>query len=134
MWTGRAQKRTTLYRTVEITKMSTEPSMDESTEYMGVRFKVEALPAGRADIFIGRYTLMPSSSGGVANVASTGLKDVGGIDDVAHPSIDRSWNTENEALSYATQAAHSAIELLLDGRTQGQGNRSVASKRRLAGE
>ena len=102
--------------------------MDESTEYMGVRFKVEALPADHADLFIGRYTLMPSSPGAVATAASTGSEDI------AHPSIDRSWNTENEALSYATQAAHSAIELLLHGRTQGQGNRSVASKRRLAGD
>ncbi len=108
-------------------------------EYRGVRFRLEAqavaqavaqgLPSG--ETFIGHYALLvpPSLSDDSGSVLP-----LQGVDDLAHPSIDRAWSTENEALNYATEAAHSAIELLLDGRTQGQGSHSVASQRRLAGE
>jgi hypothetical protein len=62
----------------------------------GVRFKVEAVPQG--ELFIGRFTLL--------EVATT----QSGVDDSYRPSTDNTWATANEALTYATEAAHHAIE------------------------
>ena len=106
--------------------MKTQLPTNEPTEYMGVRFMIEAQVAPPGNTFIGRYTLLlaPALEGEMAAESP-----FTGVDDIAHPSMDRHWSTENEALSYATQAAHSAIELLLDGRTQGHGNRSNATER-----
>ena len=115
--------------------MKTEFQPNEPTEYMGVRFKVEAHAVPQGDTFMGRYTLLSAFPDGDGDGDGAATEPpFSGVDDIAHPSMDRSWATENEALSYATQAAHSAIEVLLDGRTQGQGNRSNAAERRLAGD
>jgi hypothetical protein len=113
--------------------MNSDQTTNRPNEYMGVRFTVEAELAAPADTYIGRYTLLPDDcadgyTGGGADASASRS----GVDDVAHPSMDRSWSTQNEAISYATQAAHSAIELLIYGHTQGQGNRGVAAAGRLA--
>ncbi|WP_457419352.1 hypothetical protein [Roseateles sp. P5_E7] len=63
----------------------------------GITFKVEAVPQG--DLFAGRFTLL----GAVAAVAS-------GADDSYRPTTDNAWATPAEALTYATEAAHHAIE------------------------
>jgi hypothetical protein len=43
---------------------------------------------------------------------------------------ESAWATENEALSYATEAACHAIEILQLGRPQGQGRGTSSSRRR----
>jgi len=53
-----------------------------------------------------------------------------GVEDVVHPSLDPVWATENEALSYATEAACHAIEIMQLGRPQAQGRGSGSSWRR----
>ena len=65
-------------------------------DHNGVRFQVEAIRRG--DVFEGRFTLLDH---GVAS---------GGADDSFRPTTDNAWATEAEALSYATEAAHHAIE------------------------
>ena len=62
----------------------------------GVRFQVEAIRRG--DVFEGRFTLL---DGGAMPA---------GTDDSLRPTTDNAWATEAEALSYATEAAHHAIE------------------------
>ena len=111
--------------------MNTQLQTNEPAEYMGVRFRIEAQAAPQGGTYIGHYTLLPALGVGDGAAAEPPFS---GVDDIAHPSMDSRWGTENEALSYATQAAHSAIELLLDGRTQGHGNRSNAAERRLTGD
>jgi hypothetical protein len=61
----------------------------------GVRFQVEAILRG--DVFEGRFTLLDGGA-------------VPGTDDSFRPTTDNAWATEAEALSYATEAAHHAIE------------------------
>lgn len=63
----------------------------------GVRFKVEALPKG--ELFVGRFTILDW----------TALDRVG-ADDAYRPAMDNAWATPAEALNYATEAAHHAIE------------------------
>ena len=63
----------------------------------GIRFKVEAFRKG--DVFVGRFTILDS----------TALDRVG-ADDSYRPTTDNAWATPTEALTYATEAAHHAIE------------------------
>ncbi len=65
-------------------------------EHNGVRFTVEAVPHG--DMYAGRFTI---------------LGDVGaptGTMDPYRPTTHNLWTTQTEALTYATEAAHHAIE------------------------
>ncbi len=72
----------------------------------GIRFNVEAIPQG--NVFVGRFTLLDSTP----TVA-------GGTDDSYRPATDNAWATPQEALTYATEAAHHAIEGIVPF-TQGQ--------------
>lgn len=63
----------------------------------GIRFKVEAFPKG--DLFVGRFTILDSAA-----------VDRVGADDSYRPTTDNAWATPAEALTYATEAAHHAIE------------------------
>lgn len=65
--------------------------------HLGVRFQVEALARGR--LFQGRFTLLEDGS-----------RRDSGSDDSHRPTTHNSWATEAEALTYATEAAHHAIE------------------------
>lgn len=65
--------------------------------HLGVRFKVEAIPHG--ETFQGRYTLLENDLAGET-----------GTDDSYRPATENNWATEDEALTYATEAAHHAIE------------------------
>lgn len=62
----------------------------------GIRFKVEAVPEG--DLFAGYFTILDHPAAG------------SGADDSYRPTTDNAWATPNEALTYATEAAHHAIE------------------------
>lgn len=63
-------------------------------------------------------------------VTGVGASAATGAEDVVHPSLDAVWATENEALSYATEAACHAIEIMQLGRPQAQGRGSGSSWRR----
>ena len=63
----------------------------------GIRFKVEAFPKG--DLFIGCFTILDAIA-----------MDRVGADDSYRPTTDNAWATPAEALTYATEAAHHAIE------------------------
>lgn len=63
----------------------------------GIRFKVEAFAEG--DLFVGRFTLLDPTAAGRS-----------GTDDSYRPATDNAWATPEEALTYATEAAHHAIE------------------------
>lgn len=98
-------------------------------EYLGIRFTTEVSVSDGGD-FVGHYVLldaMPLGDGAAS------IPPIEGVGDVLHPSLGLTWATENEAISDATQAAHHAIEILVAGRTQGQGNRSAATDRRTGG-
>jgi hypothetical protein len=71
----------------------TQPVIDV---HNGVRFQVEAIPRGT--VFEGRFTLLDTKWQGP------------GADDSFRPTTENAWATEAEALSYATEAAHHAIE------------------------
>lgn len=73
--------------------------MNESCSdvHLGVRFTVEAVP--REGGFEGRFVLPDGPAGGL-----------GGRDDSYRPTTDNLWATPREALTYATEAAHHAIE------------------------
>lgn len=62
----------------------------------GVRFQVEAVQHG--EMFEGRFTILDSAHAGR------------GADDSFRPTIENRWSTATEALTYATEAAHHAIE------------------------
>lgn len=62
----------------------------------GVRFQVEAVRRG--DMFEGRFVLLDPP------------REVHGAHDTFRPTIDNSWATSAEALTYATEAAHHVIE------------------------
>lgn len=63
----------------------------------GIRFNVEAIP--QDDLFVGRFTLLDSAPA---------LVD--GTNDSYRPATDNAWASPEEALTYATEAAHHAIE------------------------
>jgi hypothetical protein len=63
----------------------------------GIRFKAEAFPKG--DLFVGVFTILDGSS-----------PEDSGADDSYRPTTDNAWATPAEALTYATEAAHHAIE------------------------
>lgn len=65
-------------------------------EHNGVRFSVQAVRHG--DVFSGHFKLLE------ADVHAEGY------DDSYRPTTDNAWATETEALTYATEAAHHAIE------------------------
>ena len=65
-------------------------------DHNGIRFTVEAVRHG--DVYAGRFKIL----GDVAAAA--------GSDDAYRPTMDNAWATEAEALTYATEAAHHAIE------------------------
>jgi hypothetical protein len=90
--------------------------MGQESTYRGVTYGVEAVPVGQ-DAWHGRFHLLDGSASG----------DV----DALHPSMDTVWGSENEALTYATEAACHAIEILQTGRPQGQGHGSPSSERRF---
>jgi hypothetical protein len=73
--------------------------MDKSVidVHNGIRFKVEAFPKG--DLFVGRFTILDPTA--AARV---------GADDSYRPTTDNAWATPTEAITYATEAAHHAIE------------------------
>ncbi|MEO6276999.1 hypothetical protein [Roseateles sp.] len=66
-------------------------------EYQGVRFKVDAIAQG--ELFVGRFELI----GGMVSGAS-------GTDDSYRPTLQNAWATPQEAVTYATEAAHHAID------------------------
>lgn len=73
----------------------------------GVRFKVEARPHG--DLFAGQFTILDGPAAGQ------------GADDSYRPTRNNAWATPAEALTYATEAAHHAIERIppfADGQRQ----------------
>jgi hypothetical protein len=74
----------------------------------GIRFEVQAVPRG--ELFEGRFTLLEP---GAADSGST---------DSYRPTVDNSWATELEAINYATEAAHHAIEGIppFNGRDRGR--------------
>lgn len=65
--------------------------------HLGVRFKAEAVPRG--GLFQGRFTLI-----------GDGRSRDNGTDDSYRPTTHNAWATQAEALTYATEAAHHAIE------------------------
>ena len=65
--------------------------------HLGIPFKVEAV--ARGDVFEGRFMILDGQQAGKS-----------GMDDSLRPATGRSWAFEEEALSYATEAAHHAIE------------------------
>lgn len=69
-------------------------------EHNGVRFTVEAVPHG--EVFAGRFSILGSLRGDASSAS--------GDDDTYRPTMDNAWATEAEALTYATEAAHHAIE------------------------
>lgn len=89
--------------------------MPQEQQYRGVAYVVEAIRVGES-AFEARYRLLDVPAGGDT--------------DTLHPSLDRSWATANEALTYATEAACHAIEILQFGRPQGQGCGSPSTERR----
>lgn len=93
--------------------------LKQQGSYRGVIYEVEALPSEDKTCFRGEFML--------PQFAEVGRQDT------LHPSMDPWWATEREALSYATEAAHHAIEVLLNGRPQGQGRGSPSSQRRTDG-
>lgn len=124
--------------------------MQRESQYRGVTYRVESLTAP-GGAFVGRYQLLDAGrrrsdatdhqflGGGAAANDAFGdpLEPAGdhdapqaGADDVVHPPVDTAWATENEALSYATEAACHAIEIMQLGRPQAQGRGSGSSRRR----
>ncbi|WP_423597712.1 hypothetical protein [Roseateles sp. MS654] len=124
--------------------------MQRDGQYRGVSYRVESMPAP-GGAFIGRYQLLDAGrrrsdtadhaflgGGPAANDAfGEDLGDAGdpqtlraGMEDVVHPPVDTAWATENEALTYATEAACHAIEVMQLGRPQAQGRGSGSSWRR----
>jgi len=65
--------------------------------HLGVRFTVEAVP--RSGGFEGRFAILDAA-----------VADRFGRDDSYRPTTDNLWATAQEALTYATEAAHHAIE------------------------
>lgn len=65
--------------------------------HLDVRFQVEAV--ARDGLFQGRFTLLDD-----------GRRRESGSDDSYRPTTNNAWATEAEALTYATEAAHHAIE------------------------
>jgi hypothetical protein len=65
--------------------------------HKGIRFQVEAVPRG--DVYVGRFTILDRMA-----AADSGTQDS------YRPTTDNAWATANEALTYATEAAHHAIE------------------------
>lgn len=65
--------------------------------HLGVPFRVEAVP--RNGGFEGRFLLLDAAFGSVT-----------GSDDSYRPTTDNLWATALEAMTYATEAAHHAIE------------------------
>lgn len=65
--------------------------------HLGVRFRAEAI--ARNELYEGRFTLLEEGMGGGS-----------GRDDSYRPTTDNAWATPTEALTYATEAAHHAIE------------------------
>lgn len=90
--------------------------MGRESAYRGVAYLVEAVPVD-PDSWHGYFRLLDAATTGDA--------------DTLHPSMDTVWATENEALTYATEAACHAIEIQLTGRPQGQGHGSPSSERRF---
>ncbi len=124
--------------------------MQREGQYRGVTYRVDAQPAP-GDTFIGHYQLLDAGrrrndstdhaflgGGPAANDAfGAQLEPPGdeqapqaGIEDVVHPPVGHAWATENEALTYATEAACHAIEIMQLGRPQAQGRGSGSSWRR----
>ncbi|WP_343631088.1 hypothetical protein [Roseateles sp.] len=99
--------------------------MQRDGQYRGISYRVEA-EAQASGSFLGRYRLL--DHGRRRSDAEEALVD--GLVDVVHPPLDRVWATENEALTYATEAACHAIEILQLGRPQAQGRGSGSSERR----
>lgn len=124
--------------------------MQRDGQYRGVSYRVESTPASDG-AFIGRYQLLDAGRrrhdatdhgvpqartaandafGEPLDTAVDGESSHSGARDVVHPPTDTAWATENEALSYATEAACHAIEILQLGRPQAQGRGSASSRRR----
>jgi len=66
--------------------------------HLGVRFTVEAVPCDGG--FEGRFAILGPGGGAGER----------GRDDSYRPTMDNVWATPREALTYATEAAHHAIE------------------------
>jgi hypothetical protein len=130
--------------------------MQRDGQYRGVTYRVESTPAP-GGAFLGRYQLLDAGRrrndatdhglppdplsplgplaandafGEDLQPAQDPQAPLAGVDDVVHPTSDSAWATENEALSYATEAACHAIEILQLGRPQGQGRGTASSRRR----
>nr|WP_297389698.1 hypothetical protein [uncultured Roseateles sp.] len=87
--------------------------------------ELDAPPARRAAM-----DAAPAREAAASGGAAIGAGPATGAEDVVHPSLDAVWATENEALSYATEAACHAIEIMQLGRPQAQGRGSGSSWRR----
>ena len=118
--------------------------MQRDGQYRGVTYRVESTPAA-GGAFTGSYQLLDAGRrrndatdhGLPQNAAAAAANDAFGNDleaapnqDVVHPVSDSAWATENEALTYAIEAACHAIEILQLGRPQAQGRGSGSSRRR----
>ncbi|MDH0864481.1 hypothetical protein [Mitsuaria sp. GD03876] len=124
--------------------------MQREGQYRGVNYRVESTPAP-GGAYLGHYQLLDAGrrrsdasdhdflgGGPAANDAfGNQLEPEGemeapqaGAQDVVHPPVDTAWATENEALTYATEAACHAIEIMQLGRPQAQGRGSGSSWRR----
>ena len=104
--------------------------MQRDGQYRGVTYRVESMPAP-GGAFTGSYQLL--DAGRRRHDATDAFGDELEPErnlDVVHPISESAWATENEALSYATEAACHAIEILQLGRPQGQGRGTSASRRR----
>ena len=76
--------------------------------HKGIRFEVAALPRG--ELFEGRFTILDRPLQG------------SGMDDSYRPTTDNAWATQTEALTYATEAAHHAIEGIAPFIERGRGD------------
>jgi len=91
--------------------------MGQENSYRGVTYLVEAVQVNDG-AWRGHFRLQGVGAEGEGEA------------DALHPSLDTVWATENEAMNYATEAACHAIEILQEGRPQGQGHGSPSSERR----
>lgn len=116
--------------------------MQRDGQYRGVSYRVESMPAP-GGAFTGSYQLLDTgrrrsdAADHDLQPATPAANDAFGDEleparglDVVHPISESAWATENEALSYATEAACHAIEILQLGRPQAQGRGSASSRRR----
>ncbi|MDN3919484.1 hypothetical protein [Roseateles violae] len=80
--------------------------MDETSEYRGMRYRVEARRAGPA--WVGHYLLLGLSEAEAAEAADQAR--------LQWVPLEPAWATENEARTNASEGAQAAIDALLASR------------------